>query len=86
MREMEREEETRASSWLVTQWLFVVSREDEEELKELQNEEELQQQKQIKAQQAGRRVWRPVLGGSPWEPRFSDRLSYRENDWYHHSW
>jgi hypothetical protein len=36
--------------------LFVVSREDEEELKELQNEEELQQQKQIKAQQAGRRV------------------------------
>jgi hypothetical protein len=33
MREMEREEETRASSWSVAQCLFVVSREDEGELK-----------------------------------------------------
>jgi hypothetical protein len=57
-----------------------VSREDEVELKELQKEEELQcsNKKQIKPQQAGLRVCRPVLVGSHWEPRFSDRLSYRE--------
>ncbi len=80
VREMEREEETRASSWSVAHCLFVVSREDEEELKQLQKEEELQcsNKKQIKPQQAGLRVCRPVLGGSHWEPRFSDRLSYRE--------
>ncbi len=51
-----------------------------ESWRELQKEEELQcsNKKQIKPQQAGLRVCRPVLGGSHWEPRFSDRLSYRE--------
>ncbi len=34
--------------------------------------------KQIKPQQAGLHVCRPVLVGSHWEPRFSDRLSYRK--------
>jgi hypothetical protein len=86
VREMEREEETRASSWSVAHCLFVVSREDEEELKELQKEEELQcsNKKQIKPQQAGLRVCRPVLGGSHWEPRFSAPALISRNGWYHH--
>jgi hypothetical protein len=84
LREMEREEETRASSWSVAHCLFVVSREDEEELKELQKEEGLQQQEANKTTtswtsclQTG--VGRFSLGAPVLRPALISK-----NGWYHH--